>query len=256
MASRRTLQGAQPTPSGRNERRGLHKIVVEALALDIIKGRYDVGSFLPVEAELAQGLGVGRSSVREAMRVLVDKGMIEVRTRIGARVTDPEHWRRLDPDVVRWSLAVGPNEKFFADLLEARRIVEPQAAALASRRATAAHLAAIEEALNAMSAAMPDDMEACVEADVAFHYAVLVASGNPVLQEFEIIIDAALRVAFALSASLAQSYALTIASHHDVFEAIRMREPGRAQAAMSKLLDVAAQDLRLSDDAEAGTASD
>ncbi len=231
--------------SASTSRRGLHQVVVEAVALDIINGRYKPGDTLPIEAELGQELSVGRSSVREAMRVLSDKGLIEVRTRIGARVTEPRYWRRLDPDVVRWSLSNGPDQKFLAFLLEARRIVEPKAAALASVRATAADLAAMELALNTMSAALPADMEACVDADVAFHFAVLVASGNPVLQEFEIIIDAAMRVAFKHSTTLARSYALTISCHNDVFEAIRLRRPDQAEAAMSALLDLAATDLGL-----------
>ncbi|WP_159458437.1 FadR/GntR family transcriptional regulator [Roseisalinus antarcticus] len=229
----------------KSARRGLHQVVVEAVALDIVKGRFQPGDSLPIEADLGQELGVGRSSVREAMRVLSDKGLIEVRTRTGARVTDPSTWRRLDPDVVRWSLANGPDTAFLAYLLEARRIVEPKAAALASVRASAADLAEMERALAIMSASLPDDMEACVNADAAFHYAVLMASGNPVLQEFESIIDAAMRVAFTISASLARSYALTISCHHDVFDAIRLREPERAEAAMSALLDLAATDLGL-----------
>lgn len=234
-------------PAGR---RGLHRQVIDRLAMQIVSGEYPPGGPLPVEAELCETLGVGRSSVREAMRVLTDKGMVEVRPRTGARVLDRTAWRRLDPDLVRWTLANGADHDFLADLVEARRIFEPAAAALAAERATGADLAGIEAALDAMETALPrvgraGDLEECVNADVAFHKAILAGTGNAVLGEFEVIIEAALRATFKLSAEMSRSYALTIAAHREVYEAIRFRDAGRAHAAMGGLLDVAAEDLGL-----------
>jgi DNA-binding FadR family transcriptional regulator len=213
--------------------------------MDILGGRYKPSDTLPNESDLATELGVGRSSVREAMRVLTDKGMIEVRTRTGARVTDQKSWRRLDPDVVRWLLDAGPDKAFLEHLIEARRIFEPTAASLAAERATSADLAAIEKALEDMGKALPICLEDCVEADLAFHRAVLAAAGNPVLEEFEIVIDAALRAAFTLSTTMSQSYGQAMESHAEVLDAIRMRQPARARSAMAALLDVAASDLHL-----------
>lgn len=233
-----------------NSRGGLHRQVVEHIALQIIGGEYPAGSFLPVEADLCDMLGVGRSSVREAMRVLTDKGMVEVRTRSGARVLGRESWRRLDPDVVGWTLSRGADRQFLSDLVEARRIFEPAAAALAAERATGADLANIESALLAMETALSrdgrrSDLEACVEADVAFHKAILAGTGNAVLGEFEAIIQAALRAAFTVSTKQARSYGPSIAAHRDVYEAIRLRDFARARVAMDDLLRVASEDLRL-----------
>ncbi|RYH07791.1 FadR/GntR family transcriptional regulator [Tropicimonas sp. IMCC6043] len=236
-----TIAADGPNRAGRS----VYRMVVETVARDVVSGRYGPGEILPTEAVLGEQLGAGRSSVREAMRVLVDKGMLEIRTRTGARVTDRDTWRSLDPDVVRWTLDLRPDHKFLADLLEARRIMEPQAAALAAHRATASDLSRMESALHAMTTALPGDIDSCVEADAAFHQSILAASDNLVLREFEIIIDAALRTAFRLSTSLAQSYSATIHSHNDVFEAIRLRDPVRAMSSMSLLLDVAAADLGL-----------
>jgi len=233
----------------RSSPRGLHRAVVHQLAMQIIGGGYAPGSVLPIEAELCDALGVGRSSIREAMRVLVDKGMVEVRPRTGARVLDRSSWRQLDPDLIGWMLAAGPDSDFLADVVEARRIFEPAAAGLAAMRASGTDLARIEVALDAMGAALPGrdggDLEACVEADVAFHKAILAGTGNPFLEGFEVIIDAALRAAFKLSTELAVSYEHSIAAHAEVYEAIRMRDANRARAAMSGLLDVAAEHLGL-----------
>jgi len=231
----------------RGRRGSIHRSVVERVAMDILNGQYRSGDALPNEVDLGAHLGVGRSSIREAMRVLSDKGMIEVRPRTGARVTDKKLWRRLDPDVVGWLLAAGPDKDFLFHLIEARRIFEPAAAECAAKRATNADLAAIEKALGEMNQAWPESLETCVEADLAFHRAVLNAAGNPILEEFEIVIDAALRAAFTLSTTMSQSYAKTMKSHGEVLDAIRMKDPPRAKSAMAALLDVAAKDLGVSE---------
>jgi len=237
-AAPRSLPARAPLRKGR-----LHRAVVDGLALEIVRGKYPPEAPLPVEAELASALAVGRSSLREAVRVLVDKGMLEVKPRIGTRVTPRTAWRRLDPDVIRWTLAAGPDPGFFAALIEARRIFEPAAAELAARRATAKDLAAIEAAFLGMEAAIPDQLDACVEHDLAFHRAVLAASSNPVLLEFEAIIDAALSAAFRLSTSLSNSYKNTLDAHRVVLEAIRARDAPGARSAMLGLLEVAEDDL-------------
>lgn len=240
-----TVIGQAALPAARATRGGLHRSVVERVAMDILGGLYPPGETLPSEVELGARLGVGRSSIREAMRVLADKGIVRVNTRTGARVNDRRLWRRLDPDVVRWTLAAGPDAEFLGHLIEARRIIEPEAAALAARRATGADLAAIDAALSAMQAALGVSPADCVEADLAFHRAVLAASGNPVLEEFEVVIEAALRAAFTLSHAQSQSYELALERHAGVRDAIRMKDPAGAHAAMVALLAVAARDLRL-----------
>jgi DNA-binding FadR family transcriptional regulator len=237
-AALRASAAGQPLRKGR-----LHRAVVDRLALDIVRGRHRAGALLPVEADLSAALEVGRSSLREAVRVLVDKGMLEVKPRIGTRVTARGAWRRLDPDVIRWTLSAGPDPEFFSALIEARRIFEPAAAELAAKRATAGQVAAIEAAFLGMAAAIPHQLDTCVAHDLAFHRAVLAASGNPVLLEFEAIIDAALSAAFRLSTSLSDSYESTLDAHRVVLDAIRLRDAARARAAMLGLLQVAERDL-------------
>jgi DNA-binding FadR family transcriptional regulator len=223
--------------------RTLHRVVLDALAADIAGGAIGPGQALPTETELCQTLQVGRSTLREAIRVLVDKGMLEVRTRAGTRVRPRSDWRRLDADVIRWTTAQGPDTALFADLIEARRIFEPEAAALAARRAPARAVAEIERHFHAMEAAGGHDVERAVEADIGFHTAILAASGNSVLMEFETVIDTALRAAFRISAERTHSPAATIAAHQAVLEAIRLRQGSTARNAMRDLLALAESDL-------------
>lgn len=225
--------------------RTLQESVLEQLAREIVAGRYPEGAHLPTEAALAQAFGVGRSTLREAVRVLVSKGMLEVSPRNGTRVRPRADWRRLDSDLLRWTFELAPDPVLLNDLIEARRIVEPEAAALAAERACAADLVALEQAFLAMQAALPKDMAACVAADVAFHTALLSATGNSVLREFEAMIAAALDRAFRLSTTAAVvTYERTLSAHRAVYEAVRSRDPTAARRAMLELLAVAEDDIR------------
>ncbi len=223
--------------------RTLHRTVLDTLAANIISGGYPIGEAIPTEAELCKSLAVGRSTLREAIRVLVDKGMLEVRTRNGTRVRPRQDWRRLDADLIRWTFGFGPDHALFADLIEARRIFEPAAAALAAERANARNLAQIEECYLAMARDLPSDLEQGVEADIGFHTAILAASGNSVLMEFETVIDTALRAAFRYSARSTHSTEKTLDCHRAVYEAIRLRQPNVAREAMLDLLSLAEHDL-------------
>lgn len=232
--------------SGPLPARTLQDTVLERLARDIVKGRFAEGALLPTEADLAAEFAVGRSTVREAVRVLVSKAMLEVRPRNGTRVRPRSQWRQLDRDLVRWTFAEGPDPALLRDLMEVRRIVEPAAAELAAARAVAADLLALETAYRAMEAALPDDLPACVAADIAFHTALLGATGNAILKEFETMIEAALGAAFQLSTTSVQSYTRTLSAHWAVYDAIRCRSPQTARAALLDLLTVAQDDIRTS----------
>ncbi len=223
--------------------RTLHRTVLDTLATNIISGLYPTGEAIPTEAELCKSLSVGRSTLREAIRVLVDKGMLEVRTRNGTRVRQRQDWRRLDADLIRWTFGFGPDPSLFADLIEARRIFEPAAAALAAERADARNLAQIEESYLVMTRTMATDLEQGVEADIGFHTAILAASANSVLMEFETVIDTALRVAFRYSAQSTHSHQKMLDCHRAVYEAIRLRQPEIARTAMLDLLKLAEHDL-------------
>ena len=128
-------------------------------------------------------------------------------------------------------------------LLEARRVVEPAAAAMAAERATAADLARIEAALLGMIRNLPGDLDACCKADLAFHREILAASHNLVFAQLAGTIGAALEASFRISTELSRSYERTIEAHREVLEAIRLRDRAAAEARMRALIDVAQADL-------------
>lgn len=224
-------------PSGR------HGEIVAKLAVRILSGGYPADMVLPTAEELCLELDVSRTSLREALRVLEAKGLVEARQRIGTRVCPRERWLRLDPDVLRWARACPPDPEFMQGLLETRWMIEPMAAELAAKRATARDLMVIEAAFNGMASTLATDLEACTQADVEFHIAILRATHNPVIANLATVIGAALKSTFILSNSLSESFERTLRAHGEVLEGIRMRDPERAGAAMRSLLGIAREDL-------------
>ena len=210
----------------------------------ILGGTYAPDDLLPREDDLAAELGVSRTSIREAVKVLSAKGLLQARRRVGVRVRNRDEWNLLDPQVLSWHPDVGRDEALITSLIEARRIIEPAAAALAAKRATAADLAQIEQAYLGMERNVCTDLEACCEADLKFHVSVIAASHNIVLKGLTGTIEAALRATFAITnRRLASAQSRALSAHREVFECVRMRDAEGARAATAELLEIAARDL-------------
>src|SRR6266540_4590215 len=132
--------------------RGLHGEVVEELGSRIVGGRLAEGQTLDVP-DLEAELDVSRTVLREALRVLKAKGLVDARQKRGTFVQPRTEWRLLDPDVVRWQFAGRDDSRFLDDLAEVRGIIEPASARLAALRRDDADIAAMAKALETMSVA-------------------------------------------------------------------------------------------------------
>ena len=111
-------------------RRGLHREVVHQLGLLVIRGVPAPGETLPDETALGEQFGVSRTVLREAIKVLAAKGLVEPRPRVGTRVRPRHGWNLLDCDVLSWRFEAGPDETLLREITEIRGIIEPAAAAL------------------------------------------------------------------------------------------------------------------------------
>jgi len=154
-------------------RESLAEQAAELLLARIGAGEWGVGGKLPGETTLAPQLGVGRSTAREAIRILAGRGVLATRQGAGVFVTAVEPLPTWDAVLDRADIIA---------VLEARTAIEVEAAALAAERRTAADLDELRRTL-AERDRRRTDIRAHVEADMAFHRAVVVASGNPVLRE-------------------------------------------------------------------------
>lgn len=213
-------------------RLNLHAQVVRELGVRILAGTFRPGDVLPNENDLGRELGVSRSILREAIKSLAAKGLVASRTRVGTHVREPQHWNLLDVDVLSWRYATMPRMAFFRDLFAVRRVVEPAAAELAAEKAEPTDLEAIETACTAMEQADPTS-QAAIEADVAFHRAILTACHSDLLLQLGTLIGIGLVTSFRISTRF---YPVSLPHHRPVLNAIRNRRPADARAALQTLL--------------------
>lgn len=214
--------------------RNLQGQVVQELGRLIVNGELEPGEGLPREELLAERMNVSRTALREGMKVLAAKGLIESRQKTGARVRDTIHWNHLDADVLAWRCASMPTEDFVEKLVEMREIIEPAAAAAAARRRSDEQLAQIEAAYHAMAAAKTLDQWA--EADLAFHEGVLHATNNELMISLFSVVETALGTYFVLSAQTASDFRYSLPYHKKVLDALHRRQPEVAREAMNKMV--------------------
>ncbi|MCP8937409.1 FadR family transcriptional regulator [Alsobacter sp. SYSU M60028] len=222
------------------KRSNLHLNVASALGSRIVGGEFPVGQLIPTEAELGASFGVSRTVVREAVKLLVSKGLLRTGSGIGTWVPDVSEWNFLDPMVFAWVQASENSEAVIRQLFAFRSAVEPAAAAEAARNATVAQLYAIESALETMSSAK-DDFAQWIEGDVAFHTAIYIASNNVFMAPLANVFRQYFQMSFRVSSSN-QHHQHCLQEHYDVFKAIRDRKPEKASRAVKVLLENANAD--------------
>jgi DNA-binding FadR family transcriptional regulator len=236
-----TLHEAEALFSAPISGRGLLGRVVNAIGMRVIAGELVPGTSLPNEADLCTQLGVSRTIVREATKVLASKGLLESRPKTGTRVRPPESWNLLDPDVLAWQWAAMPRGEFVREIFELRRAFEPTVAALAALRASKDHLRTMAAALDEMDAA-GDDGRRFIGPDTRFHRTILAAVGNGMLRSLSSVIETALTVSMYLSLETPRGQHHSVPLHRAVYDAFRARAPEAARRAMNDLIDDAEDD--------------
>src|ERR1700730_5698880 len=156
--------------------RNVHSQVADRVGISIVRGDIGAGEALPPEMQICEMMDVSRTVVREAIRMLTGKGLVESRAKSGTRVRPPEDWNHLDPDVLRWLLETTDVDTYLAKLFQLRNAVEPAAAAMAATASSAKDRARLRAAYEGMVAATTND--AFVAADIAFHKNVYFATRN------------------------------------------------------------------------------
>ncbi len=229
-------------------RRNVHGRVAHEIGARIIRGELVPGDTLPNEADLSAELNVSRTALREAIKLLASKGLVESRPKTGTRIRARADWNMLDPDVLSWLVTDESFEDYADHLFEVRRIIEPAAAAIAADRADSEAVSRIERAYADMVAA-GEDIEAGVEPDLRFHQSVLKATGNEFLAPLGALIESALATSFRISSSYPGARLSSLPRHEAVIAAIRAGDAAAARAAMARLLDDAIVDFhRVVDD--------
>ena len=212
-----------------------HVMLSRDLGIAIVTGRHAPGALLPGEIELAEQRGVSRSVVREALRMLSAKGLLESRPKAGTRVRGRQHWNLLDPDLLAWMFEGAPALDFVRGLFQLRLIVEPAAAELAAVGRSSQQLSRLGHALERMGSEGLATTEGQA-ADQQFHTIILEATGNELLMSLAGTISSAVRWTTLFKYRASRQPRDPMPAHRALFEAIAEGDGAAAHHATAELI--------------------
>lgn len=218
----------------------LYEQIVQQIEESILKGELSEGSQLPAERDLAKQFGVSRTAVREAIKALQEKGLVDAFPGRGTFIINgsSNSMRRSLDRIIKSGEPEG-----WGYLVEVREILEPEIAALAAVRADDQDIKAMREALFVMDNA-PWDSEAFIEADLDFHLALAEAAANPIVLSLIDSIVGLLREQRLRIFHVAGGPERGQSHHRRILEAIKRRDPQGARAAMQAHLSQVREDSR------------
>ena len=206
--------------------------LLHAIGGAIVGGDFRTGEKLPTEAAMSDRYNASRTVTREAIKMLTAKGLVKSWARRGTIVQNEQQWNLLDPDVLAWILDRRASVPILNDFLIMRLAIEPRAASLAAE--IRADTAEIETAVKSMKRA-DEGIGDPLQADSAFHAAVLRASGNRFFAQMAPLVDTALRMSIRLTNKIKGVRAANVDDHETILIAIqngRKRDAHRETTAM------------------------
>jgi len=207
--------------------------IVMDLGLAIVKGSYEHQGF-PTEAQLARQYSASRNIVREAVKILGEKGLLSSRPKIGTSIRPERDWNILDADILRWFLERKLSLPLLWEFTQVRMQIEPAAAELAATSASTSQIAVIESAMARIEASEEGDGDP-LEADIAFHLSLLEASGNRFFVQLSSLTETALRLSIRFTNKYKNKHS-HLASHRNIWLAIKNGNPKKAKNEMRDLL--------------------
>lgn len=216
----------------------LSEEVAENLRKLIIEDKLKPGSKLPNEIELSKTMGVSRSTLREAIKVLASKNILEVIRGKGTYISQ-------QPGLIKDPLGVHfiQDKNIILSLFEARIIIEPGVAALAAERASKTDLKRIKNCNLNMRNAIRNKEPYHIE-DLEFHIAIAEATRNPIIHRIVPIINDAIVQGYMETVHLPGAAERAVEHHHQIYEAIYQKHPDFAREMMKNHLEEAANDIK------------
>lgn len=212
-------------------KRSLHVQVAREIARGILSGKLAQGSILPGEMELCEQFGISRTALREAVKLLTSKGMLESRPKVGTKVVNRAYWNFLDPQLIEWMDGLTDTDQFCSQFLGLRRAIEPEACALAAIHASADERIELSETFQQMveiAEADVFDQERWMEVDTRFHSLIFNATGNDFYLPFGNILTT-MFVNFIAHSS--EEGSTCINEHRHIYDAIMAGNPDKARQA-------------------------
>lgn len=225
----------------KHSRRKLYEIIVEEIGLRILKGDYQIGETLPNEDSLSKELDISRGALREATKVLTQKGLIQTRPRTGTQVNPRSNWNLFDRDVLTWQLQLEVHYSFLKKVTEVRSIIESEAARFAAQRADKKAVDYIHTKLMEMQIVLEGasgyDYQDYLEKDMAFHIAVMKASNNELLSQIAFTMRQAVLEARQMDIQDRKVHRESLRLHRQIFKGVEARDPQAAYDASREMFE-------------------
>jgi len=223
----------------------LHEGVVQQIVAQIMSGALEPGTSLPSESTLAQQFGVSRTVIREAVRLLVGKGLVAVKHGSGMQVQPSDQWNHLDPLILFERLRIGHDETLLHDLLELRRVIEVEVAALAALRRTPEDVQLLRTAVEEMRGVL-DNPEVYTRLDIAFHNSILATARNRLLAQALRPASQALLMGRMISSQRPGGTATSERGHEEILAAIESGDQEQTRTVMHRHILQFESDIRTS----------
>lgn len=221
--------------------RNLYEHVEEAIGRRIINGEYKIGDTLPNENSLCEEFSVSRGVIRESIKVLHKKGLVQPRQKIGTQIQPRTQWNLFEADVLVWTLEAGSQLRFLEKVTEVRGTIESEAAKLSAERATSEEIAEIQLLFDRLDDTLNDevnfDCEAYLKADMAFHMAILDACHNELLAQIGRTMRKAIRTARQSDIRDINTILIYHPFHASIMKAIARKNPEGAYAISREMFD-------------------
>ncbi len=231
---------AKFTPIGK-AKRSLHVQVACEIARSIITGDLPQGEIIPGEMDLCTQFGVSRTALREAIKLLTSKGLLESKPKVGTRVRLQEHWNYLDSQLLDWLIDMEKTDHLYQEFISLRKAIEPEACACAARNASVEQrmkLSALFQKMDSISNGF--DHDNWVDVDLEFHRLIFISTGNCFFLPFANVLSTMFRSFFHHAS---KSGSTCIEEHRAIYEAIMAGNAEKARQASEALLNQSVQEL-------------
>lgn len=221
--------------SGRPAARNFHNFVINEIGHGIVTGKFPVGSVLANDTVMMEQYGVSRTVLREALKTLEAKGLVEARPKVGTRVSPRSRWNFFDPQVLTWHFYAEPDARFYGSLFRVRGTLEETAGELSARFRTAEHVRLMKYWLHQMATA-DDNLEQFGLACLEIHSVIAESSQNVLLRSVIGVVELTLALALTHETGLpGVTYRAQSAELYDgLIVALEKGEPERVVALLDQ----------------------
>lgn len=182
--------------AGRRSARNFHSFVINEIGQSIVGGQFPIGSVLPKDGEMMERYGVSRTVLREALKTLEAKGLVEARPKVGTRVSPKTRWNFFDPQVLAWHFYAPDDTGLLESIFRIRDALEPSMVRLAAQHRTAEHVRLLKYWCHQMEAA-GDSVEQFGLAVLEVYSTIADAAQDPLLRSITGVVE--LTIALALT---------------------------------------------------------